>query len=261
MLVRLSIGCFVLVAIVVQAAVSNNSSKGQAADAFTLPKQASLYDDYDLNDHKALGNSVEGSGGAASLDEYADDDEEEQLSKVTSTSSSSTTTAKTTTTTQRTSSSTTWPNRWMKTTINYEQKKKNESSTPLSDLDTNEFKEDHEDYADDLEDDAYYNEPTLATKIAIASPPPTRLPVAPTRQPPAVQHRKPIWAFFSFLTRPPIAAGILTGLAIGILTSIILLICIVRRFHKREKSHSSYTTGLLYPNQYGYSKSPQEFYA
>jgi len=66
---------------------------------------------------------------------------------------------------------------------------------------------------------------------------------------------------FSFLTRPPIAAGILAGLAIGIFTSIILLICIIRRYHKREKSHSSYTTGLLYPNQYGYSKSPQEFYA
>jgi len=54
---------------------------------------------------------------------------------------------------------------------------------------------------------------------------------------------------------------ILIGLAIGIFTSVILLICIIRRYHKREKSHSSYTTGLLYPNQYGYAKSPQEFYA
>jgi len=180
-------------------------------------------------------------------------------------SSSSSTASTTTTTTQRTSSSSstiTLPNRWTKTTVNYQQQqKKNESSTLLKDLDTNEFKEDHEDYADDLEDDAYYNEPTLATKIGIASPPPTRPPVSPGRQPPAVTHRTPVWALFSFLTRPPIAAGILAGLAIGILTSVILLICIVRRFHKREKSHSSYTTGLLYPNQYGYSKSPQEFYA
>lgn len=54
---------------------------------------------------------------------------------------------------------------------------------------------------------------------------------------------------------------IFIGLIVGILTSIILLICIIQRYHKREKSHSSYTTGLLYPHQYGYSKAPQEFYA
>jgi hypothetical protein len=274
----------ILFILVVRAVAVTNSSKGQIADALTLPKQPSLYDDYDINDHKT---NVEGSGGgAASLDEYADDEEEEQLSKVTATtvssSPSTTTRPMTTTTTKLTSSTTTLSNKWSKTTFNYDQpKKKNVSSTTSStfnDLDANEFKEDHEEYADDLEDDAYYNEPTVSNKVSMSSFSSTRYPIPSTRQPSTGNLTTPIWALFSFLTRPPIAAGILAGknfylrkteefylnfvgLAIGIFTSVILLICIIRRYHKREKSHSSYTTGLLYPNQYGYAKSPQEFYA
>ena len=154
------------------------------------------------------------------------------------------------------------------------------SSAPFNDLDANEFKEDQEEYADELEDDAYYNEPTVSNKVSVASMITPRYPLAPTRSPLPVNHTTPIWMLFTFLTRPPIAAGILAGksihsstdrslflhrfsvgLAIGIFTSIILLICIIRRYHKRDKSHSSYTTGLLYPNHYGYAKSPQEFYA
>lgn len=278
MFIRLLVA-FTFLIVLVQSAVTN-SSKGQTAGALTLPKQPSLYYDYDLNDHKSLTNNVEGSGGAASLDEYADDEEEEQLSKVTATTSrnSTSTTIGTTTTlawtstsatiTRRTTSTTTVSNQWMKSTFNnYEQtkKKKNESSTTISpafnDLDASEFKDDPEEYADDLEDDAYYNEPTISNKVSPSSFPSTRYPTLTTRQSLPVNHTTPIWMLFSFLTRPPIAAGILAGLAIGIFTSIILLICIIRRYHKREKSHSSYTTGLLYPNQYGYSKSPQEFYA
>jgi len=268
MFIRLLVTSIFLI-VIVQSAVTN-SSKGQNPDALTLPKQASLYDDYDLSDQKSSGTSVEGSGGAASLDEYADDEDEEQLSKVTATTVSSRMSSSTTTTTTTTTSTTTkrmtLSHKWMKTTFNYEQiKKKNQSSTTLSpafnDLDASEFKDDHEEYADDLEDDAYYNEPTVSNKVSLSTFSITRYPVLTTRQSLGVNHTTPIWMLFSFLTRPPIAAGILAGLAIGIFTSIILLICIIRRFHKREKSHSSYTTGLLYPNQYGYSKSPQEFYA
>ena len=72
MFIRLLVtsGCLIFI---VQSAATN-SSKGQSADALTLPKQGpSLYDDYDLNDPKTLGTNGEGSGGAASLDEYADD--------------------------------------------------------------------------------------------------------------------------------------------------------------------------------------------
>ena len=317
MFIRLLV-TFSLLVITVHAAITN-SSKGQNSDALIAPKQGSLYDDYDLNEQNTLANNVEGSGGAASLDEYADEEEEEQLSKVTastirttlttttstttttttrktmttttttmsSSTSSSSTTRRTTTMTTATSTTTTVLNRWMKTTFkNYElMKSKNQSSTTLSpafnDIDASEFKDDPEEYSDDLEDDAYYNEPTISNKISPSSFPPARHPLLTTRPISPVNHTTPIWILFTFLTRPPIAAGILAGkysfrhsthnhwdglclvlgLAIGILTSIILLICIIRRYHKREKSHSSYTTGLLYPNQYGYSKSPQEFYA
>ncbi|CAF0974968.1 unnamed protein product [Adineta ricciae] len=291
MFIRLLVTSSFLVLIVQSAAT--NSSKGQTADALTLPKQgSSLYDDYDLNDPKLLGTNVEGSGGAASLDEYADDEEEEQLSKVTAnsstttttiimittrltttsrttSSSSSSTTTTTTTTTVRPTTTTTGVNRWSKTTSsNYEPTRRKPqssttSSTPVfNDLDGNEFKDEHEDYTDDLEDDAYYNEPTVSNRVPTTTTIHTsRYPGLTTRQTTVGNHTTPLWILFSFLTRPPIAAGILAGLAIGILTSIILLACIIRRYHTREKSHTSYTTGLLYPNQYGYSKSPQEFYA
>jgi hypothetical protein len=227
MFIRLLV-TFILLVVVVQSAITN-SSKGQTADALTLPKQASVYDDYDLNDQKTLPNNVEGSGGgAASLDEYADDEEDEQLSKVTATtirtSISTTITTTTITTTVLTSASTTTrrststsSNRWMKTTSNnYEpMRKKNQSSTTLSpafnDLDASEFKDDHEEYADDLEDDAYYNEPTISNKISPSSFSITRYPMLTTRPSLAVNHTTPIWMLFTFLTRPPIAAGILAG--------------------------------------------------
>jgi hypothetical protein len=127
-----------------------------------------------------------------------------------------TTTISTSTTTKRMTSTTTEINKWMKTTFNYEQiKKKNDSSTTLSpafnDLDASEFKDDHEEYADDLEDDAYYNEPTISNKISLSSFSTTRYPIPTTRQSLAVNHTTPIWMLFSFLTRPPIAAGILAG--------------------------------------------------
>ncbi|CAF0938177.1 unnamed protein product [Rotaria sordida] len=276
MFIRLWVTSILLI-IVVQSAVTN-SSKGQIADNSKLLKQDPLDYDYDLNDQKLLGNTIEGSGGAASLDEYADDDEEEELSKITaniiSSSSTSTisTTTMTTTTTKSTAIKTTTTTTilltpWMKTTFNYEQrneKNRTISTTTLStfsDLDASEFKDDNEEYADDLEDDAYYNEFTVTNKISTTTYSTTRYLTPTTRQSLVVNHTAPIWILFKFLTRPPIAAGILAGLAIGIFTSVILLICIIQRYHKREKSHSSYTTGLLYPNQYGYSKSPQEFYA
>jgi hypothetical protein len=225
MFIRLLVTSIFLV-VIVQSAVTN-SSKGQTADALTLPKQSSLYDDYDLTDQKTLGTNVEGSGGAASLDEYADDDEEEQLSKVTATTVNSrispTTTITTTTTisptTKRMTSTTTTTviNKWMKTTE--PMKKKNLSNTTLSpafnDLDASEFKDDHEEYADDLEDDAYYNEPTISNKISPSSLSTTRYPPLTTRPSLAVNHTTPIWILFSFLTRPPIAAGILAGKSFG----------------------------------------------
>ncbi|CAF3831303.1 unnamed protein product [Rotaria sp. Silwood1] len=250
----------------------------QSSDNLKLLKQDPLDYDYDLNDQKLLGNNIEGSGGAASLDEYADDEEEEELSKVTANifSSSSSTTSTTTTTKSTTIKTTTTTTilltPWMKPKLNYEERKEknrtSSSTTTLStfnDLDASEFKDDNEEYADDLEDDAYYNEFTVTNKISTSTTTKTYLTTRyltpTTRQSLIVNHTAPIWILFKFLTRPPIAAGILVGLAIGIFTSVILLICIIQRYHKREKSHSSYTTGLLYPNQYGYSKSPQEFYA
>ncbi|CAF2744089.1 unnamed protein product [Rotaria sp. Silwood2] len=273
MFIRLWVTSILLI-IVVQTAVTN-SSKGQTADSLKLLKQDPLDYDYDLNDQKLLGNNIEGSGGAASLDEYADDDEEEELSKVTANIISSSMTSTITTTTTTTAKSTTIKTTttttilltpWMRTTFNYEQRNERNrttSTTTLSafnDLDASEFKDDNEEYADDLEDDAYYNEFTVTNKMSTTTTHSTTRYLTPTtRQSLVVNHTAPIWILFKFLTRPPIAAGILA--AIGIFTSIILLICIIQRYHKREKSHSSYTTGLLYPNQYGYSKSPQEFYA
>jgi len=228
MFIRLLITSILLIIVVVQCTVTNTSPPA----SLTLPKQASLDEDYDLNDKKT---NAEGSGGGATLDEYADEEDDDHLSKVTATTMSSTTS---TTTTKRT------------TAKIVEQKKKNETSKN-DDFDTGEFSED---YKDDLEDDVDYNEVTTikTSRVSLSS-----------TQPSSVVHHRPtpFRALYTFLTRPPIAAGILAGLAIGILTSVILLICIVRRFHKRERTHSSYTTGLLYPNQYGYSKSPQEFYA
>ena len=250
MFIRLLVTSGFLILIVQSAAT--NSSKGQTADALTIPKQgSSLYDDYDLNDPKLLGTNVEGSGGAASLDEYADDEEEEQLSKVTANSSTTTTTimmitTRLTTTSRTTSSSpsstttttTTTPqtkttttvrpattttagiNRWSKTTSsNYEPTRRKPqssttSSTPVfNDLDGNEFKDEHEDYTDDLEDDAYYNEPTVSNRVPTTTTIHTsRYPGLTTRQTTVGNHTTPLWILFSFLTRPPIAAGILAGM-------------------------------------------------
>jgi hypothetical protein len=225
-LLTTSLLCIVVV-VVAQSTVTN-SLQGQSPAASILPKQASLDDDYDLNDKTT---TAEGSGIAASLDDYVDEEDDDQLSKITATTTS-TSTSTTTTTTKRP-----------------ELKKINESSIKSDDFDANEFPED---YKDDLDDSIDYNE--ITTKM-------TNVFLSTTRSSSTVSHRTPLRVFFGFLTRPPIAAGILAGLAIGILTSVILLICIVQRFHKRQRTHSSYTTGLLYSNQYGYTKSPQEFYA
>jgi len=178
MFIRLLITSIFFIAIV-QSAVTN-SSKGQPPTVTPiLPKLASLYDDYDLNDKKT---NTEGSGGTANLDEYADEDEENQLSKITATTIMSSTSTTTIT-----------------TTIILEEKMKNETSTKSDDLVTDEF---NEDYKDDLEDDIDYNE--ITTKTTIVS-------LSSTRPSPVVQHLTPIRVFFKFLTRPPIAAGILAG--------------------------------------------------
>lgn len=175
MFIRLLISSIFLI-VVVQSAVTN-SSKGQPPATATLPKSASLYDDYDLTDKKTNG---EGSGASASLDEYADEEDDDQLSKITATTISSTTS---TTTTKKIP----------------EQKKKIESGTKPNDLDKDEF---NEDYNDDLVDDVDYNEVT--TKL-------TSTTLSSTRPSSVVQRRTPLRALFSFLTRPPIAAGILAG--------------------------------------------------
>lgn len=295
MFIQLLVSSLLFAIVVVAQTPATNSSQGQSSSTIAIqPKQGSMYDDYDINEQKLSGGRIEGSGGGANLDEYADDEEEEQLSKITATLSSSTststsrsttnmpsttrttmttptttTTLLTTTTTTTTATATTSTSRRMSTTTTRwmkpsdPPKKKNlTTTTPALDLDGNEFKDDHEEYADDLEDDVYYNEPTITSKITVASIISTpRYPTVTTRSPVPVNHTTPLWVLLNFLTRPPIAVGILAGLAIGIFTSVILLICIIRRYHKRDKSHSSYTTGLLYPNHYGYSKSPQEFYA
>lgn len=229
---------------------STNSPKKDNAVAQIMPKQASLYDDYELNDVKSSGNRVEGSGGAASLDEYADDEEDEQLSRITastlrtsiSTTVSTTTTPTTTTTTPTTRITTTTsfsPRMTRRTTttttttttstttsttsttsrplVPLEPMKKRVNASSISsnfnDLD-NEFKEDQEEYGDDLEDDAYYNEPTPASKAPVSPPMNNRPPMVPTRNipvSPSNTQMTPILGLFNFLTRPPIATGILAG--------------------------------------------------
>lgn len=158
-----------------------NSSKGQISAVTTnpiLPKSGSQYDDYDFNDKKSNG---EGSGSSANLDDYADE-EDDQLSKITA----STTVSTSTTTITRTTTT-----------------KKITSSTKKTDLDVDEFSED---YKDDVADDVDYNE--VSTKITTTSTPV----LSTTRSSSSTgQRRSPIRVFFSFLTRPPIAAGILAG--------------------------------------------------
>lgn len=274
MLLRLLVTSNVLLVLVLAQTPATNSSKGQTTVVAILPKQASLYDDYDLNDQKLSGNRVEGSGGAASLDEYADDEEEDQLSKITATlmpsskpsptttiatpSPTTTTTTTTTTTammimtTRRTSTSTTsLPSKWSKTTFNYDFPKRRNmttpSSAPFNDLDANEFKEDQEEYADELEDDAYYNEPTVSNKVSVAPIVTSRYPMAPTRSSLPVNHTTPIWMLFSFLTRPPIAAGILAGKSTRSATESSLFFVGSSRFghryfHIDHSSHLYYST-------------------
>lgn len=164
--------------LVVQSAITN-SSKGQLSTSSPiLAKQAILDEDYDLNDKKL---TDEGSGDHANLDEYADEeDDDEQLSKVTAT----TTTIRTTSTTIKTTTTVKIP----------EQKKKNDTH-----MESDEFSED---YHDDLENDIDYNE--ITTRVTV-------LPTTSTRLTPAITTRTPLRVLFSFFTRPPIAAGILTG--------------------------------------------------
>ncbi|CAF3647630.1 unnamed protein product [Rotaria sp. Silwood1] len=239
MFIRLLITSIFII-IIIQSTLTNNI-KDKTSSTFTFPKQYSFDDDIDYINDKKIHN--EGNDNNSNLDEYADEDDDDDddnddnpLSKMP------------TTTTIRTISTTTTTMKHIMTKI-FEQKKKNETNTKKNSLDTNEF---YDDYKEDLDDDdIFYNEPTIKmTTISLLSS--TRL---------STIHPTSIRGIFNFLTRPPIAAGILGGLAIGILTSVILLICIVQNFNKRDRPHSSITTGLLYPNQYGYSKSPQEFYA
>ncbi|CAF1314137.1 unnamed protein product [Rotaria magnacalcarata] len=223
MLIRLFI-INIFLCIIVQCA-SINTLKEKLSSSSTFPKQYS--NDYDGN------LNIEGSGNIANLDEYPDeDDDDDDLSKLTSTTiSSRITTTK----------------RLIPKVV--ELKKKTASIEKLDDADSNEF---DDDYKEDLEDDTVYNEVTI--KVTSTGPSTTNA-LDVTRRPASIR------GFLSFLSRPPIAAGILGGLAIGIVTSVILLICIIVHFQKRERTHSSFTTGLLYPNQYGYTKTPQEFYA
>ncbi|CAF0805005.1 unnamed protein product [Didymodactylos carnosus] len=199
-----------------------------------LVKQAQLYDRADDSNNKFDAgqlilandgniNSVEGSGqeGSSNLDEDYEDDE--TLFKTTTVSRNR---YNLTTTAVKISSTTT--NKWTKSTM----KTVNNSNDG-----DDEFKEedyDDQDHSEDDEADYYEGEKTLSSKMSTTS-----YIMKTTTSNNHVVHHTPIWVLFSFLTRPPIAAGILCG----------------------EKSFSSYTTGLLYPNQYGYSKSPQEFYA
>ena len=175
MLFQLLITSFLLF-VTVQSAVFGNSARQSTSTAAVLPKQALAFDQYDLHDGTS---TAEGSGDGANLDEYADDDEDEQLSKVTASTSTIRTTM-TTTTTKRSE---------MKTA----------NSTKMMDSGANEF---DDDYKDDIEDSIDYNEAT--TKI-------TNVPLTTTHSGPAIPPQKPLRLFFSFLTRPPIAAGILAG--------------------------------------------------
>jgi hypothetical protein len=175
MFIRLLFTSIFLV-IVVQSAVTN-TSEGQPPTALASPKQASLDEDYDLIDKKS---NAEGSGAGANLDDYADEDED-QLSKITMISSSTFTTTKLTTSTKI-------------------PKQKNENITKKDDADANEF---NDDYKDDLADDVDYNEITTTniTSTSLSSTLPSSIVSRPT----------PIRILFGFLTRPPIAAGVLAG--------------------------------------------------
>ena len=173
---------FLFCLLVVVQSIEINSSKGQSTTIPIFAKQASNDEDYDLTDKKG---QIEGSGVTASLDDYADEEEDDdQLSKITATIV--TTTLRTSTTTSKSP----------------ELKKLNNTATirmKFDDLDANEF---NEDYKDDLEDAVDYNE--LTTKLASTLG-------STTRSSTIVQHRTPLRVLFAFLTRPPIAAGILAG--------------------------------------------------
>lgn len=162
--------------IIVQS-IEINSSKGQTSTLPILAKQASNDEDYDLTERKG---QIEGSGVTASLDDYADEEIDEQLSQITA--STLTSTIRSTTTTKSL------------------EQKVNTTRIKFDDLDANEF---NEDYKDDLEDAVDYNELTTKMESTITST---------TRSTATVQHRTSLRVLFAFLTRPPIAAGILAGL-------------------------------------------------
>ena len=176
----LSISIFVVVT--VQSAIANNL-KGQDPLAFTFPKQYSFYDDYYLNDRRYNG---EGSGIYAGLDEYFDDDEYDQLLNM----------INNTTTSTGSSSIGSMTIKHMVTKLPY-YGKNNESTTKYNYADVNEFYEDY------LEDDIYYQEDVLTKG--------TSTPLSTISTSTVVPHRSPIRILFSFLTRPPIAIGILVG--------------------------------------------------
>lgn len=163
----------IFLCIIVQCAPIN-TLKEKPTPSLTFPKQYS--NDYDGN------LNIEGSGSHANLDEYPDEDDDDDdgyLSKLTST-----TTSTRVTTTKRVIP---------KFAV---QKKIIES---IDDVDSNEF---DDDYKEDLEEDTIYNE--VATKVTTTSPSSTNS-LNVTRRPASIR------GFLSFLSRPPIAAGILGG--------------------------------------------------
>lgn len=234
--------------IVIQYAVTD-TVKIKPASIFK-PQQQSTFiddDDYSNDDNKNL--NIEDSSSIANLDEYNDedddDDNDEDLIKLTSTTVS--------TTTKRSLSKL------------LDLKQKYDSTKKPTDAGDKEFDDDY----NDLDDDVSYDETTTKGTTARLT----------TKSTTMVTHRQSsLRLFLTYLSRPPVAAGILAGkifnhkisllikisflgLSIGIIVSVVLLICIIKHFQNRERTHSSFTAGLLYPNQYGYMKTPQEFYA
>lgn len=240
MFVRLLVAFFLIILAVQSTSINN--SKGQNAYNLKLQKPESPDYDYDPTDPSILEGNIEGSGGAANLDDE-DYDDEEELSRISTKMSSTTrsiiitttTTSTTTTTTVPTTRSTTTTRRlttivktttpfvvpWLKNVNQYESrggKIRSTTTTTLSmimDPDVDEFKDNQEEYPDELEDDAYYNEATVTTKSSTTatttSMATTRYIIATTRQSSLGSHSTPLWALFKFLTKPPIAAGILAG--------------------------------------------------
>jgi hypothetical protein len=159
---------------------------GKRTTHSTLPSKDSFVNKINANDLKSTG---EGSG--ANLDDY--DDEDEQLVKITTTTILSSTKHVLTTVTSMRSST-------------IKPAKKNISSNMNYDLDDNEFKDD---FSDDLEESAYDHDLTSLENAPLFSS--TSYSTTITKIPANIVSQSSIRTFFRFLSRPPIAAGILVG--------------------------------------------------